>query len=203
MFVFLQQADWDDLVVIYFAGHGAPDPNRPDNLYLLPHDADLDALAATAFPMWDVKTALRRHIAAEQVIVIADACHAGGTRDGQENDVGEAFADLFSPSRRVTLTAARRNEVSMEGPRWGGHGVFTHHLLGAFGNPAADSNQDGTLSFREIASYVAGRVRADISSRSMFRRGMRRVRPPGTGSRTTMRVPCGWWPSTSMSPPAP
>jgi uncharacterized Zn-binding protein involved in type VI secretion len=27
MFVFLQQADWDDLVFIYYAGHGAPDPN--------------------------------------------------------------------------------------------------------------------------------------------------------------------------------
>jgi uncharacterized caspase-like protein len=42
LFVFLQQADWDDLVVIYYAGHGAPDPGRPDNLYLLPTDTDLD-----------------------------------------------------------------------------------------------------------------------------------------------------------------
>ncbi|RMH16572.1 MAG: caspase family protein, partial [Gemmatimonadetes bacterium] len=33
MFVFLQQADCDDLLFIYFAGHGGPDPNRPDNLY--------------------------------------------------------------------------------------------------------------------------------------------------------------------------
>ena len=49
LFVFLQQADWNDLVVIYFAGHGAPDPSRPDNLYLLPHDADVNALAATGF----------------------------------------------------------------------------------------------------------------------------------------------------------
>lgn len=51
LFVFLQQADWDDLVVIYYAGHGAPDPARPDNLYLLPTAADLKALAATGFPM--------------------------------------------------------------------------------------------------------------------------------------------------------
>lgn len=50
MFVFLQQADWDDLVVIYYADHGAPDSNRFDNLYLLPHDADRGRLAATTSP---------------------------------------------------------------------------------------------------------------------------------------------------------
>jgi uncharacterized caspase-like protein len=115
--------------------------------------------------MWDVKTALRRHIAAEQVIVIADACHAGGTRDGEANAVGSAFADLFSPSRRVTLTAARTNEVSLEGARWGGHGVFTHHLLGAFTGSTADANADGALSFREVADYVTTRVRTDTQGR--------------------------------------
>ena len=59
--------------MIYFAGHGVADPTRPDNLYLLPHDADVKQLAATGFPMWDVKTALRRQIKAERVIVIAEA----------------------------------------------------------------------------------------------------------------------------------
>src|SRR5207253_4933118 len=68
LFVFLQKANYNDLVFIYFAGHGAPDPSRPDNLYLLPHDADVKQLAATGFPMWDVKTALRRQIKAERVI---------------------------------------------------------------------------------------------------------------------------------------
>ena len=41
-----------------------PDPQRPDNLYLLPYDANVKQLAATGFPMWDVKTALRRQIKA-------------------------------------------------------------------------------------------------------------------------------------------
>ena len=119
LFVFLQQADWDDLVFICYAGHGAPDPNRPDNLYLLPTDSDLDALASTAFPMWDVKTALRRQIAAERVIVVADACHSAGTADGdvvggaEGNAIAGGFAQLFSPSRRLMMTAADTNEFSL------------------------------------------------------------------------------------------
>ncbi len=126
LFVFLQKADWDDLVVIYYAGHGAPDPGRPDNLYLLPTDTKLDALAATGFPMWDVKTALRRQIAAERVLVIADACHAAGTADGETvgggdtNRIAGGFQALFTPSRRLMMTAADTNEFSLEDARWGG-----------------------------------------------------------------------------------
>ena len=163
LFVFLQQADWDDLVFIYYAGHGAPDPNRPDNLYLLPTDSDLDALASTAFPMWDVKTALRRQIAAERVIVVADACHSAGTADGdvvggaEGNAIAGGFAQLFSPSRRLMMTAADTNEFSLEDARWGGHGVFTHFLLdGLRGN--GDANADGVVTFSEIFDYVSKNV---------------------------------------------
>jgi uncharacterized caspase-like protein len=160
LFVFLQQADWNDLVVIYFAGHGAPDPSRPDNLYLLPSDSDLNALAATGFPMWDVKTALRRQISAERVIVIADACHSAGTQEGlgDENAIAGGFSQLFSPSRRLSMTAANSNEFSFEDARWGGHGVFTHFLLEGL-EGAGDLNGDGIITFSEVFDYVQRNVR--------------------------------------------
>jgi hypothetical protein len=158
LFVFLQKAQYNDLVVIYFAGHGAPDPNMPDNLYLLPTDADINALASTAFPMWDVKTALRRQIRAERVIVIADACHSGGTRQGVDNPTNGSFATLFEPSRRLTLTAAGNNELSLEDTRWGGgHGVFTHHILEGLGG-AADTDGNGIVTFEELSAFVSRQV---------------------------------------------
>ena len=170
LFVFLQQADWDDLVVVYFAGHGAPDPNRPDNLYLLPSDTDPDALASTAFPMWDVKTALRRQIAAERVLVIADACHSAGTADGAAraggpaNPIAGSFAELSAPSRRLMITAADTNEASLEDARWGGHGVFTHFLLrGLHGEGDADA--DGIVTFTELYGYVSSQVREATEGR--------------------------------------
>lgn len=170
LFVFLQQADWDDLVVIYYAGHGAPDPNRPDNLYLLPTDADLDALAATAFPMWDVKTALRRQIAAERVVVIADACHSAGTTEdatavgGGDNPIAGGFTGLFNPSRRLSITAADTNEFSLEDARWGGHGVFTHFLLEAL-QGSGDADEDGIVTFSELYDFVYRNVRQATSGR--------------------------------------
>jgi hypothetical protein len=170
LFVFLQQADWNDLVVVYYAGHGAPDPARPDNLYLLPSDADLNALAATGFPMWDVKTALRRQIAAERVLVIADACHSAGTADGDvvgggdSNAIAGGFSQLFTPSRRLMMTAANTNEFSLEDARWGGHGVFTHFLLDGL-KGKGDMDADGIVTFTELFDYVAGSVRTATDGR--------------------------------------
>ena len=192
MFVFLQKADYNDLVVIYFAGHGAPDPTRPDNLYLLPHDADVKSLAATGFPMWDVKTALRRQIKAEQVIVIADACHSGGTKDGNANPINGSFEDLFTPSRRVILTAADDNELSFEDAKWGGgHGVFTFNLIEGL-KGAADANRNGIVTFSEAADYVAGKVKVETGGRQSPQRGglgdiplaeVSAVKASGTGQR--------------------
>ena len=118
---------------------------------------------AETFPMWDVKTALRRQISAERVIVVADACHSAGTADGdvvggaEGNAIAGGFAQLFSPSRRLMMTAADTNEFSLEDARWGGHGVFTHFLLdGLKGN--GDANADGIVTFSEIFDYVSNSV---------------------------------------------
>jgi uncharacterized caspase-like protein len=164
LFVFLQKANYNDLVVVYFAGHGVADPTRPDNLYLLPHDADVKQLAATGFPMWDVKTALRRQIKAERVIVIADACHSGGASQNA-NPINGAFEDLFTPSRRVILTAADENELSYEDTKWGGgHGVFTFNLIEGL-KGAADADQNGIVTFTEVSDYVAGKVKVETNGR--------------------------------------
>jgi uncharacterized caspase-like protein len=171
LFVFLQKANYNDLVFIYFAGHGAPDPTRPDNLYLLPYDADVKQLAATGFPMWDVKTALRRQIKAERVIVVADACHSGGTKDGETNPINGSFGDLFTPSRRVILTAADDNELSYEDAKWGGgHGVFTYNFIEGL-KGAADSDKNGIVTFQEASDYVAARVKTDTNGRQNPQRG--------------------------------
>lgn len=84
LFNWLTIALVEDVVTIYFAGHGSPQsPDQTDNLFLLPYDVDYSNVATTGFPMWDIETALKRFIKSRKVIVIADACHAGG--------VGQAF----------------------------------------------------------------------------------------------------------------
>ena len=91
LFEWLTQAIEEDTVTIYFAGHGSPQsPDHPENLFLLPYDTQYDSVSTTGFPMWDIETALKRFIKAKKVIVITDACHAGGV--GQAFDVARRSA---------------------------------------------------------------------------------------------------------------
>jgi hypothetical protein len=177
MFQWLGQALAEDVVTIYFSGHGTPaSPNESQNLFLVPYDTDYEQIAATAFPMWDIETALKRFIKARRVIVIADACHAGG--------VGSGFADrtrsiAIEGASAVTggienlskvndgvavITSAADNQLSLESERWGGgHGVFTYFLLKGL-QGEADYNHDGKVTLGELSLYLSEQVRRETRS---------------------------------------
>lgn len=171
LFTFLKQARKDDLVIIYFAGHGAPEPGRTDNLYLITYDTDPKDLASTAFPMWDMETALKRYIVAERVIVIADACHSAGVGGeiglraaGNANLINIYLENLQKTKPgRVIITASEANQLSREGSEWGGHGVFTYFLLRGL-KGQADSDGSGVITIAEAFNYVYDKVRRATSS---------------------------------------
>jgi hypothetical protein len=102
------------------------------------------------------------------VIVIADACRSAGVaiEEGKsENPIGAAFGEVFGGTRRMTLAASGKDEVSVEGAQWGGgHGVFTHFLLQGLAGPA-DTNADGIVKFSEIARWVSSRVPTETGDR--------------------------------------
>ena len=182
LFQWLGNTIEEDLVTIYFAGHGSPDsPDSQENLYLLPYDIEVNSIAATGFPMWDVKEALKRSINANKVVIIADACHSGGIgsefdiayralrinnkREAELNPIGSGLQELSKVNDGVAvISASGRGELSREGQRWGGgHGVFTYHLLqGLMGK--ADYNEDDSVAIGEITSYVSEYVRRDTKN---------------------------------------
>ncbi len=171
LFTFLKKAGKDDLVIIYFAGHGAPEIGRPDNLYLLSYDTDIDDMASTAFPMWDMETALKRYITSERVVVLADACHSAGVGGeagfrsvGNSNLINTYLSNLQKTKPgRVTITASEANELSREGKEWDDHGVFTYYLLKAL-KGEADSDGNGIVTITEAFNYVNNKVRRATNS---------------------------------------
>ncbi len=164
---FLNQAIDMDLVVIYFAGHGAPEPARPQNMYLLTYDSDPTSLGTSAFPMWDIQTVLARYISAKRVIVFTDACHSGGisvnfaTRGlgtSEPNLVNQMLTDLSKTKEGIIVfTASAAGEVSQEFPEFS-HGVFTYYLLEGL-EGKADYNNDYTVTINELMQYVEEQVK--------------------------------------------
>ena len=164
---FLNQAIDMDLVVIYFAGHGAPEPARPQNMYLLTYDSDPTSLGTSAFPMWDIQTVLARYISAKRVVVFTDACHSGGisvnfaTRglgSAEPNLVNQYLADLSKTKEGIVVfTASAAGEVSQEFPEFS-HGVFTYYLLEGL-EGKADYDNDYTVTINELMRYVEEQVK--------------------------------------------
>ncbi|OGK95491.1 MAG: hypothetical protein A3D33_20655 [Candidatus Rokubacteria bacterium RIFCSPHIGHO2_02_FULL_73_26] len=159
----------DDTVLIFFAGHGAPETDlrgaERDGLakYLIPLDADPDDLYATALPMDEIRTIFER-IEAERVVAFFDTCYsgaAGGRTFASRKTRAVSLDDLFlerltQAKGRVIVTASRPSEVSIELPELG-HGIFTYYLVAGL-RGAADANRDGIVTLQELYEYLAREV---------------------------------------------
>jgi Caspase domain len=162
-------AQRDDTVIVYFAGHGAPEIDQRglerDGLakYLIPSDADPDDLFSTALPMDDLQTIFGR-IEADRVVMFLDACYSGAaggrtfaSRRTRAIGVDELFLDRLTRSRgRAIITASRPAELSIELPELG-HGIFTYYLTEGL-KGAGDLNRDGIVTLQELYEYVEQNV---------------------------------------------
>ena len=157
-----------DTVIIYYAGHGAPetDATSPDGdgleKYLIPYDADPQDLYTTGLPMREVETIFHR-LNAERVIFITDSCYSGATGGrtfataARRAVVSDNFLTRLSKGKgRIVLTASRAGEVSEERDDLG-HGVFTYYLLQGL-KGKADFDADGLVTVDEAYSYVSTHV---------------------------------------------
>ncbi len=164
-----RSAKKDDTVLIYFAGHGAPEVDQRgverDGLskYLVPTDAEPDDLYSTALPMDELQTIFGR-LEAERVIVFLDSCYSGAaggrtfaSKKTRASHVDELFLErLASAKGRAIVTASRPAEVSIELAELG-HGIFTYYLVQGL-QGAADLNKDGIVTLQELYEYVEQQV---------------------------------------------
>ena len=164
-----RSAHKDDLVMIYFAGHGASEVDQRgierDGLskYLVPVDADPDDLYSTALPMDEMQNVLAR-IEAERITVFLDACYSGAaggrtfaSTKTRSVTVDDIFLDRLTRSKgRAIVTASRPSELSIELAELG-HGIFTYYLVRGL-QGYADNNRDGIVSLQELYEYLAQEV---------------------------------------------
>ena len=149
----------DDVVYIFFAGHGIVEGERDG--YLLAHDSDPQNLYATALQVSELDRIITERLHARIVVLMADACHAGQlgwtSRGAPETAAINLYLDEVGKSGAgvVRLLASRANERSFEDPRWGGgHGAFTHFLLEGL-KGKADRDKDRLVRINELVGYLS------------------------------------------------
>jgi uncharacterized caspase-like protein len=159
----------DDMVLIYYAGYGAPDIDaaRKDSdglaRYLIPRNVQPESLRKTAFAMDELPGMLAR-IPAERVVLLLDTSYSatpGGRTfapsNAQPRNLSDQFLDRLTKTRgRLVITASGANEVALE-PADLGHGLFTYYLLEGLSGKA-DRNGDGIVTVSELYPYVEDQV---------------------------------------------
>jgi len=159
----------DDMVLIYYAGLGAPEVDASSKetdgqaKYLIPRNVQPESLRRTAFAMEEMQGLVAR-IPAERVVLLLDTSYGGaaGGRtfvppNARPRSLSDQFLERLTKSRgRLVITASGANEVALE-PADLGHGLFTYYLLEGLSGKA-DRNGDGIVTVSELYPYVEDQV---------------------------------------------
>ena len=155
---FLSKKKSDDLVLVYFSGHGVLDSQG--RLYLALNDTEVDLLRATAIPSTYVSDEMD-NCSSKRKILILDCCHSGafsrvGLKSGDQKSVTESTFQ-GNGYGRVVLTASGATQFALEGDKIDENitlSLFTHYLVDGLKNGAADKNGDGQVSLDEWYDYA-------------------------------------------------
>jgi len=106
-----KESELNDLVVVYYTGHGARDEER---FYILSRDSNLSDLDSTALPAEDLARALIKDSKASQVLVILDACYAGAGAAEFTQITGKLAQIIGGLGPAVFVLAAARSKQEAE-----------------------------------------------------------------------------------------
>jgi uncharacterized caspase-like protein len=162
---FLGMASYNDLVLIFIAGHGVKD-RQTGSYYFVTHDATPDSLMTRGL-LWSTFDEAHKRLAnnVSKVMLWLDTCHAGAMNVAMRGlEAGEDLSlALRSAEGTYILTASKPGENSEEDESFrlaheqAGHGAFTYSLLDGLAGKA-DMDGDRSISVSELSSYVAKKV---------------------------------------------
>jgi hypothetical protein len=160
------RSDTDDIVYVYFAGHGVVD--NSGRAYFMPYDGDPNVPVAQGIRADEFVRSLREQISARQQIFFVDACHAGAvySPDGAtRRDVGNVVPALTGLWRAAAANAAEvnmaflsaaSNQFSLEDDTYR-QGVFTYYLVEGL-RGKADLDHNGQVTAGELRNYLQDSV---------------------------------------------
>jgi len=157
----LTKAGPNDLVVLFWSGHGFADPEDPEKVYFACYDTNIN-IPATGYRMDFVRRSLEEK-KAKHVLVFADTCHAGKLITRGEKGISivpqieKMRKERNIPKGWIFMVGADTDRQAIEHSSWT-NGAFTHCLLKGFAGEAdgfeSAGPKDGIVTMGELRSYL-------------------------------------------------
>ncbi len=159
----LTKAGPNDQIILFWAGHGYPDPEDPEKVYFACYDTDI-SIPATGYRMDHVRRSLEER-KTKNVVLLVDTCHAGkliSRGDGGRGisimpDLNRITREKRIPKGWVFMVGADTDRQAIEHSSWS-NGAFTHSLIKGLGGEAdgfqSSGAKDGIVTMGELKAYM-------------------------------------------------
>jgi branched-chain amino acid transport system substrate-binding protein len=148
---FFTESKPDDLLLLYFSGHGRLDPTG--HLYFTTPDTNEELLDTTALSAQRVQQWMDQG-RARRIVLLLDCCYSGAFKGGLTRGSADTkeIIDQLSGHGRVVIAASGKLELAHDS-------VFTDAMVKGLRTGAADLDGDGRVSVHELFFYVLRQVR--------------------------------------------
>ena len=152
----------NDLVLLYFSGHGIKDDNG--NLYLASSQTckhpNGQLITSTTVAASFVHHIMDKSPSRRQVIIL-DCCFSGAFARGMrvKNDGNVDIKNQLGGEGRVVLTSSNSTQYSFE-EQASNHSIYTRYLVEGIENGKADLDGDGMISVDELHEYTRMKMQA-------------------------------------------
>jgi len=158
--LFSENRSRDDLILLYFSGHGFRDDNG--SLYFCARNSQQtkqrSVSRATTVRARDLHDYMSQSRCKRQVLIL-DCCFSGAfAKDMQARKAEVVAIDLkaeLGSEGRAVLTSSTATQVSYERD---GTGIYTRYLVQGLETGAADRDEDGKITVDELHEYAREKV---------------------------------------------
>ncbi len=151
------QAKSEDVVVLYFAGHGLVVGNEwlfmPYETALSNSEQDYANVGLSSSTLQELLIKSN----AKRILLLIDSCQSGATTEAfrEQQKFQRKFLRDISRVAGITVIAAARKDQSSAETATLGHGLFTYELITALQGKADVDPADNKITAHELAQYIA------------------------------------------------
>jgi|GEM_PF-871171 len=158
--LWFQGREPDDLVLLFFSGHGVKDDRRELFFAACNTEKQRDSLIrSTAISAQSIHDCIRRCKAKYQVIIL-DCCFSGAFGDFLARDDGEInLKEQLGAEGCVVLTATNAVDYAYE-EKGADLSIYTRYLVEGIASGAADEDEDGVITVEELHRFAGRKVEA-------------------------------------------